>query len=304
MKHSGVCATSDSKKSGPSFQLFALFGNPLSHTLSPRMQEAGFGAIGLKAFYVPLEVERDEFASILKQRKKLLLDGFNVTVPYKQDALRGLDGLLPEARTIGAVNTVFRKGNRWIGTNTDAHGFITSLQEELKFRPRGKRAVMIGAGGAAHAVSYALCKAGVRSLCIVNEFPEAAQKLADHSRHHFKKIKFEVLALRGCDFKSLLARTDLVVQATSVGLKPEDPSLLPPEAIPNAKSRKIYFLDLVYKPAETAFLKAARAKGHPAINGSGMLLHQGVKAFEIWTGKKAPVAVMRRALMEGLAGKV
>ncbi len=303
MKHAGAHAGSDLKKSAPPFQLFALFGNPLSHTLSPRMQEAGFRALGFKAFYVPLEVEREEFVRILKQRKKLCLDGFNVTVPYKQDALKGLDGLMPEARAIGAVNTVFRKGNRWMGTNTDAHGFITSLQTELKFRSQGKRAVMIGAGGAAHAVSYALCKAGIQSLCIINEFPEVAQKLAEHCRHHFKKIKFEVRTLQGCDFKSLLLETDLVVQATSVGLKPEDPSLVPLEAIPSAKTRRIYFFDLVYKPAQTAFLRAAKSKGQPAINGLGMLLHQGVKAFEIWTGKKAPVAVMRRALLDGLAGK-
>jgi shikimate dehydrogenase len=276
------------------FRLYGIFGLPLGHTLSPAMQEAAFRSFGIKAFYLPFEVRRPDFLKLLKERKRLLLDGFNVTVPYKEIALRYLDGVSPEAKAVGAVNTVVCQRKRWIGFNTDGAGFITSLEKEAGFRPRGKRVLILGAGGSARAVAYGLAKRGVKSILIVNRTVLRAKKIVSDFQRFFPRVQFRAASLASGNGAKTV---DLVVNATSVGLRPQDRPLVSAKDFPN---RRTLFADLIYKPAETELLRSARKSGHRTLNGLGMLLYQGAQAFELWTGKKAPIKEMRRALNEAL----
>ena len=293
------------------FKLYGIFGFPLGHTLSPAMQEAAFKAVGIKAFYLPFEVRPAEFRRLVRNRRRLLLDGFNVTVPYKERAL-GLDRVSPEARAIGAVNTVVKRKNRWLGFNTDAAGFIAALEKDGKFRVRGKRVLVLGAGGSARAVIYALAKRGAKQILVANRTVSRARKIIRDFKEMFPRIQFSVQSLRAprsgakqSHPKRLLRPAafsgssrndglgvDLVVNATSVGLKPGDRAMIQPKLFP----RKTLFVDLIYRPAETRLLKLARKSGRRTMNGLGMLLYQGAEAFRLWTGKKAPVGVMRKAL--------
>lgn len=284
------------------FQLFGIFGHPLSHTLSPVMQEAGFEKIGLKAFYSAFDLEEKAFRKTCKNLPHLILDGFNVTVPYKQTVIPYLDRLTPEARAVGAVNTVFKETNRWTGTNTDIYGFATSLTREGKFKPRGKTAVVFGAGGAARAVLYGLAQQGIRSVCIINRNTAKAEKLTREFKKIFSKTNFRVLKPHE-SAADVLSLSDLAVNATSLGLSAEDPPVVNASAIPSAGRKAKLFFDLIYHAAETPFLKAAKKKGHRILGGKGMLLFQGVKAFELWTGRKAPVNEMRRALDAAIQGR-
>ncbi len=250
------------------------------------MQEAAFQAVGLKAFYLPFEVRAPEFRRLMRGRRRLSLDGFNVTVPYKETVLSYLDGLNPFARSIGAVNTVVRKGNRWIGFNTDADGFVRSLEKEARFRIRGKRILILGAGGSARAVAYALASRGAGSIAIVNRTPARTRRVISDYRHLFRSVDWKSVSLTEADRKG---EADLVVNATSVGLKPGDPSLISPARF----LKRTLFVDLIYRPAETRFLRLARQSGHRTLNGMTMLIHQGAEAFRLWTGKRAPINVMR-----------
>lgn len=287
------------KKETP-FKLFGIFGHPLSHTLSPAMQEAGFEKAGLKAFYCVCDLEPADFKKAFRGIKNFLLEGFNVTVPYKQAVMPYLKKLTPEAKAVGAVNTVFRRGKVWSGTNTDVYGFVTSLEKEGKFISRGKTALVLGAGGAARAVIYGLAKRGAHRILIANRHEARANKIARDFRKLFPRTEFKTLPLKGKKIREALQEADLVVNSTSVGLHASGAALLPADWIPKAGQKQKLFFDLIYHVPMTSFMKTARKKGHRALGGLGMLLHQGAKAFEHWTGRKAPVDVMRRALSEAL----
>ena len=281
----------------PLFQLYGIFGDPLRHTLSPRMQEAAFRKFGISAFYLPFEMDLRNFRKIMKHLPSLILDGFNVTVPHKENVIPFLDKVSAEASVIGAVNTVFRRGRKWMGENTDACGFLRSLKEEAKFSIKGKRALVLGAGGSARAVLYALCSQGAESVTVVNRNLLRAQTIVRHFGSVFSKVKLQFSALAGFDFRSSLELVDLLVQTTSIGLKSGDHSLIKKNEIPRAQGKhRLLVVDLIYKPAQTELLRIAKARGHRTLNGAGMLIFQGAKAFETWTGKKAPISEMRKAL--------
>lgn len=277
------------------------------------MHEAGFRALGIDANYIVLELDPAGFRNAMRHIKKSQLSGFNVTVPYKEVVLKFLDQVSPEARAIGAVNTVYKKGNRWVGTNTDMEGFLISLSREGRFCPRNKKAVVLGAGGASRAVTYGLCSRGIKKLSVVDAVPGKAGKIVRDFQKTFKGTECVPLQAGNPEIASLISQADLVVNATPLGLKKGDPLPVPVEWIPTARKRgKVsrgrpvsrkdgapkLFMDLVYNPVETAFLAAAKKRGHWTLNGSGMLLYQGVRAFECWTRRKAPVSVMRGALMK------
>lgn len=276
------------------FQLYGIFGNPLGHTLSPVMQEAAFRVVGLKAFYLPFELSPAEFGRVTCRMKNLLLDGVNVTVPYKERILSKLDRVDRSARAIGAVNTLVKRGRRWTGFNTDWLGFVTSLEKEGRFRCRGKQALVLGAGGSARAVAYGLARRGVKSVTISNRTKSKAEKIVREFERLFRGVEFQVLSLRGRrrDEKDY----DLVINATSVGLKAGDRPLVSPKQFP----KKTLFLDLIYNPRQTELLRQAARSGHRILNGAGMLLYQGAEAFRLWTGKKPPLVAMKKVLEERL----
>ena len=298
------------------FKLYGIFGYPLSHTLSPAMHEAAFCRLGIDAHYIVLELTPADFKKLMRQSSRFSLAGFNVTVPYKETVMKNLDGIRPEARAIGAVNTVFKQGKRWIGANTDMEGFLRAIMNEGGFRPSGKKAVILGAGGAARAIVYGLSREGIREILIADCFPQKARKIASGMRKLFKRVNYHAATAGTPEVKEALQKADVIINATPLGLKPQDPEVVPENWIPQAGRIKLarrgrasnkascgskLFMDLIYNPAMTPFLKIAKKKGHCTLNGLGMLLHQGARALELWTGRKAPVGVMRRALLNALS---
>lgn len=278
---------------------YGILGWPVEHSRSPAMQNAAFQARGLSANYVCFPVHPDDVADAVRGLKALGVRGANVTVPHKEAVIRWLDDVTPEARAIGAVNTIVREVDRLIGHNTDAGGLTRAL-DEADVALDAARVVVLGAGGAARAAVVGLALRGARSVVVAARRKDKAEEL----------LESLAPACRGCellasDFErdSLAAHfrdTTLVVQSTSATLSnaPDAPGFAAHLAL-NALPREAVVMDLVYKPRETTVLAQARELGLRTVDGLGMLLHQGALAFELWTHMPAPVEVMRGVLESG-----
>ncbi len=270
--------------------VYGIFGHPVEHTFSPGMHNAAFHKIGLDACYVPFAVAPKELNRAVRAILPLGLRGLNITVPHKEKVVPLLDALTEDAEAIGAVNTIeVRDDGRLIGHNTDGRGFLKSLVDDAHFRPRGRNFALVGAGGAARAVACSLALAGARMVFLHDMNGQKASNLA---RDVSRAIGPKARALGAADFAKQAPQVDCLINATPLGLRPEDPLPIPRDSI-----RKDQLVcDLVYNPQNTKLLQAARSRGARTLGGIGMLLYQGVIAFEVWTGRKAPVAVMRQAL--------
>jgi len=284
-------------------QRAVLLAHPAGHSLSPVLHDAAFDAIGLDARYEAWDVPPAELADALARlRSDPAMLGGNVTVPHKAAVLPLLDEVRPDAAAIGAVNVLIREGERWIGDSSDGAGFLRSL-DEAGVDPAGRAVALIGAGGAARAVGWALARAGVGRIAIVNRTRDRAEAVARLLRGARGDLPVEV-----APDASGLDDIDLWVQATSLGMRRAgvDPHETPVDAATLAAASggsDPVAVDLVYRPRRTPFLVAAGAAGLRAVDGVGMLLHQGAEAFEAWTGVAAPLAVMRDALAEALAAE-
>jgi shikimate dehydrogenase len=278
-----------------STRLVLILGHPLSHTLSPAMQNAAFQKAKLPWLYLPLDVSPNQLKPVLGITRTAPFIGANVTVPYKEAVLPYLDYVEPEAKWLGSVNTLYRKGNKLFGTSTDGEGFLRSLGDFRK-KLRGSRGLLLGAGGASKAVAGALARSGVKGFSVANRSGLRAGRLVKSLRSRYRSLDLESVDLKGAE--KILPRCDWVIQATSVGLKKGDPS---PLSLKTARS-STWVMDLIYH-RETAFLKEARAKRLAHLGGLGMLLHQGALSFERWSGKKAPLNVMRRVLLNSLGSQ-
>ncbi|RUM89399.1 MAG: shikimate dehydrogenase [Thermovibrio sp.] len=274
--------------------VYGIVGFPVKHSLSPVMQTAAFEEAGIDAVYVPFEVKPELLKEAVEGLKALGVKGFNVTVPHKEKVIESLDYLSDETEAIGAVNTVKNEEGKLTGYNTDAEGFIRSLQEE-GIDLKGKRVLMFGAGGAAKAVGYALLREGVKFLNVVNRDFSRGKKLGDLLGKFGNVL---VYPLKEGTVEVLLKDADVIVNTTSVGLRRDDPQLFDYSKIPKG----IVVVDIIYNPPETPLLRAARERGCKTVNGLGMLIHQGAVAFEIWTGVRAPVEKMREVLVGELYG--
>jgi len=263
-------------------------GWPVEHSLSPVMHNAAFAALGLDWVYVPLPVAPGDVREAVQGLRALGFVGANVTIPHKQAVIPWLDEVSAAAQAIGAVNTLVVRDGRLLGENTDWRGFLTSLRE-AGVEPAGKCALVLGAGGAARAVVYALVRVGAR-VVVVNRTHARAEGLA----RALTKLGDIQTALTVEAAVNLLSDIDLVVNTTSVGMWPRIDESPWPEAVP-LPTRAIV-CDLVYHPLETRLLKRASTTGCPVVDGLGMLVHQGAAAFELWTGVEAPVKVMREEL--------
>lgn len=274
-------------------RVVAILGNPVDHSLSPRMHNAAYAALGLDYVYVPLRATPATIRGAVRAMRDLGIVGFNVTVPYKQDVVRLVDCLTPTAEAIGAVNTIYRSGDEIVGDNTDAEGFAVALRSH-GVRIRGARVLVIGAGGSARAVLHALVHGGAADIVLANRTPSKAAKL---SREIAGTRKLRAAGLDALRDETLLATRSLVVNCTPVGLKGDDFLAYDAAATPKGCAH----FDLAYGESLTPFLaKAARAK-RPTIDGRHMLVHQGAAAFRRFTGKKAPLDVMLRAV--GVGGR-
>lgn len=261
------------------------------------MQNAALQAAGIDGLYIPWRVQSAGLpAAFASLRGMDNFGGANVTVPHKEQAVALVDTLTPEAAAVGAINTVVSRDGRLLGANTDGLGFLRSLREEADFPPRGKSVVILGAGGAARSVAFSLAEAGAAPIVIINRTAERAQSLAEFIN---RTIGTTALGVGLHDPRISISLRDcaLMVNTTSVGLHPNDPSPIAPHLLqPGAL---VY--DLIYRPRETALLREAKRRGCRVIGGLGMLLYQGALAFELWTGITPSEAEMRRALVAAVA---
>ena len=274
-----------------------VIGHPVAHSASPQMHNEAFRALGMDWIYVAFDVRPGDVKRALEGIRALGVRGVNVTVPHKGEAFTSVDERTPEAMATGAVNTVVVEEGRLVGHNTDVYGFREALRRAgLDHLP--EKAVLLGAGGAARAVAYALGTAeGVREVVVLNRTWERAERLADEMGERTGR-RFLPGPLTEDAVREALEGAGLLVNATSVGMHPEvDASPLPS---PYALGPGLVVYDLIYIPPRTKLMQQADERGARAVGGLDMLVYQGARAFKLWTGMNPPVDVMRRALEEAL----
>jgi shikimate dehydrogenase len=260
------------------------------------MQEAAFAALGLNWRYLTIEVQPEDLEKAMDGVRAMGFKGLNLTIPHKVAVIPYLDRLSREAELIGAVNTVRREGKLLIGENTDGRGFLRGLREDAQVDPRGKTAVLLGAGGAARAIATELILAGLAELTVVNRSVDRGRRLVEELVEKTgAKVRFVEWPAPCYEVGS---DVDLLVNATSVGLYPNVEAM--PAVELRGASKELVVCDAVFNPAETMLLKHARAYGLKTLDGLSMLVYQGVIGFEIWTGQKAPEKVMKDALSREL----
>lgn len=248
----------------------AVLGFPVEHSLSPKLHMRWLKECGIPGSYEAIAVAPDALEEKFKQLVNEGYAGWNVTVPHKEAALKLMDELDETATKISAVNTVVVRGGKLHGSNTDAYGFAANLQEKLGRVPTGKT-VVLGAGGAARAILYALAKAGVSGVALVNRSREKADALA---------ANYAGMSLHGWEnIESAMQDADMMVNTTSLGLTEPMPSL------PwHVMQKDAVVADIVYKPLMTPFLQEAQSAGKTTVTGIGMLIHQAVPGFQAWFG--------------------
>jgi shikimate dehydrogenase len=270
----------------------AVLGYPVEHSRSPAMHNAAFDAMGLDYRYLAFAVPPPALRDAVRGLRALGIVGANVTIPLKERIIPYLDDVSDEARIIGAVNTIVIRSGRLIGHNTDAQGFLRSLREDTGVTAKGGRFLIVGAGGAARAVAAGLAMSGARGVVVVNRSVQRALGMARRFRRLFPAVEW---IGRPLDALPAAGTVRAVIQCTSVGMRPEDPSPIPVRWL----EPRVAVYDLIYH-TRTALVREARAVGAPSAGGLGMLVHQGARAFALWTGRRPPIDVMRRALVHSL----
>jgi len=284
-------------------QHIGIIGYPLKHSLSPVFQQAALDYYQLSIHYGVWETEAEDLPSTISRLRQPGNLGANVTIPYKETVLHFIDQADDVSSSIGAVNTIVNRDGRLMGFNTDAPGFLQALRENAGLEAKDKQAVLLGAGGAARAVGFALLQENVALLAIANRTLARTQSLADSLTKYAvdKGIRAEVIALpwQGSRLRETVRQCQLVVNCTTLGMKyspQEDQSPLAPDWIPNGA----LVCDLVYNPLETPLLRIAREAGASVLGGLPMLVYQGAASFKLWTGREAPLDIMFSAAKQAL----
>ncbi|MFC1704597.1 shikimate dehydrogenase [Candidatus Omnitrophota bacterium] len=261
-------------------KIFGLIGYPLGHSLSPQMHNAAFKALNLNAEYQLFPLKPEELSHFIERLQERNIHGFNVTVPYKEEILKYLQWKSFDAHSIGAVNTVrVLNGNYLKGYNTDAWGFFTHLKSDLLFDPKDKIISVLGAGGAAKAVCFILAQKGAQKISVYDIDQGKTQVLVDMIHRLFSRCETKAAhSIEELDIK----QSHLLVNATPIGLKEDDPCIVGPEYF----HTDILVYDLIYNPVETKLLRMAKERKAPTSNGLGMLFYQGTAACERFTDTK------------------
>ncbi|MBF0183939.1 MAG: shikimate dehydrogenase [Magnetococcales bacterium] len=276
-------------------RLLGVIGHPVSHSLSPAIHNPALAMLGLNMRYLAFPVHPDRLPQAVRGFAAMGMLGFNATVPHKEALVPLMDWLEPLAQRIGAVNTVLiDEQGRLHGYNTDAPGFVDALLERHPLSLRQCNVVLLGAGGAARGVVAGLLEAGCQRITVANRtVARAAQLIADLASH------YPTAALHAAPMQEAalpLERCDLLINTTLLGLHDQEPFPLSLHALP----AQALVCDIVYAPAETPLLRAARQRGLATLNGLGMLLHQASRAFTLWTGQKMPLDFVRQRLLDML----
>lgn len=276
--------------------LFGVIGDPIRHSRSPLMMNRAFRETGINGIYTAFHIKPERLGDFAAGVRAMGIRGVNVTIPHKLDIMRHLDEIDAGAQAIGAVNTIVNDNGRLTGFNTDGIGYVRSLKEEVEPDLSGKRIVVIGAGGAARGIVYALAQEKPALIMIVNRTVERAQELATA----FAFGTMAELAAESTDkLETLCAAADIVINTTSIGMYPHvdvspvNGAWLKPGSVAS---------DLIYNPLKTKFLREAEQRGLRIHGGLGMFIYQGAYAFEYWTGQPAPVEAMRKVVMQSLQG--
>ena len=274
-----------------------VIGDPIGHSLSPTIQNAAFSHLGLDFVFLAFHVKAADLENAMRGMRSLSIHGLNVTMPHKSTVISCLDEVDSAVKFLGSANTILNEDGKLSGFNTDGVGALKALRANGVDLTE-KKVLLLGAGGAAKAIAFSFAQeAG--SLCILNRIPEKAAVLADALNRVFGK-KIGGGALSPSAVQKNLQDADILVNATSVGMHPNvNQSLVEPQWLkPN-----LAVMDIVYNPVETKLAKDAKAAGARVISGVEMLIYQGAASFEIWTGRSAPIEVMRKAALNKLSSK-
>jgi shikimate dehydrogenase len=274
-------------------KIVGLIGYPIDYTLSPTMHNAAFKELNLNFVYLPFRVKLEDLNLAIKGLVALNIVGANVTIPHKEAVVKYLDDFSQQAGMIGAVNTICVHEGRLIGDNTDGRGFITSLIDEMNIDPCDKKIFILGAGGAARAISISLANIGVKRITFTDKDMMKAIRLSSDIKRHFHSVWSDTIRLEDEEFEDYIRDCDILINATPCGMHENDPLLINPNWL---YSNQVVY-DIIYTPPQTTLLKIAKEKGCKTQNGISMLVHQGALSFELWTGKKAPIEVMRKAIL-------
>ena len=280
-------------------KLTGVLGYPIKHSLSPAMHNAAFKHSKLNYAYLPFKVKPEECAGLIKLLPELGFTGVNITVPHKQTAYRTVDFLTKDARLSGAVNTIKVKNNKLYGTSTDGEGLFRSLNQDAGINIKGKNIIILGAGGAGRSAAVYLAVKGAKRIIVANRSKKKALFAVKLIKKYAPRVTAISVPLDENIIKSYSFTSDLIINATSLGLNKSDKPAIGKKAF----KRGIIFYDMIYNPALTSTMKVAKRAGARVYGGIGMLLHQGALSWEIWTGKKAPIRIMKKALIRGLKKK-
>jgi shikimate dehydrogenase len=272
-------------------ELVGVLGYPVAENPTCVMQEAAFDALGLQWRYLTIEVKPAALPDAIRGLRAMGFKGFNLTIPHKVAVMPLLDEIAPDAALIGAVNTVRREGDRLMGENTDGKGFLRGVREGAGLDPRGKSIVVLGAGGAARAITVELALAGAAQITVMNRSLDRGRTLVDDLKARTgANAHFEIWGTT-CRIGQ---ETDILVNATSIGLYPDVDAM--PDVDLTAARSDLLVCDVVPNPPETRLIKTARARHLKTLTGLPMLVYQGTIGFEMWTGQPAPEGVMKAAL--------
>ena len=277
-------------------QVYGVIGDPIEHSLSPALHNAAFKVLKLDCVFLAFKVKTGEVESAIREMRGLGIRGLNVTMPHKEAVITYLDEVDSAAKFLGSVNTILNDNGKLIGFSTDGIGALNALKENGVILNR-KKVLLLGGGGAAKTIAFALAKE-VGELIILNRSPEKIASLTKTLNREFnKQVSGGLLAPSA--IQKNIQNVDILINATSVGMHPdEEHSLVEPQWL----RPDLTVMDIVYNPIETKLAKDAKKAGAKVISGVEMLIYQGAASFEIWTGHKAPVEVMRKAALTKLAG--
>jgi shikimate dehydrogenase len=268
---------------------YAVIGDPIDHSLSPNIHNAAFRELGLDCTYIAYRIPKGELAEGVESLKKIMISGFNVTIPHKVEMIKFLDVVNDDCSIIGATNTVSNDNGKLIGYNTDMEGFLDPLKRR-RVDLKGSKILLIGAGGAARAITTGLAREKAKKITIANRSLENANSLAQFAQ----KIGIDANALTLNQVGDSASDYDIIVNATSIGLNNE-PSPISTKTI----SEKSVVYDIVYKPINTDLIKQSKKNGATIVYGYEMLLGQAAIAFKIWHGIDAPFDVMKKSILGG-----
>lgn len=269
---------------GPNTSIAAVIGDPVSHSLSPRLHNAAFVALGLDWTYIACQVPKGHGAKAIEDMRILGFRGLSVTMPHKSEAAAAVDALSSTAEKLGVINCVRVENKRLVGENTDGIGFLESLKSQMGIEVDGLRVVIIGAGGAARSIALTLVENGA-SVGICNRTEAPARKLVELVGNSGSVVE-----------KEAIKEAELIINATSLGMNAKDPLPFDPNLMQGGQR----VVDLIYKPAKTALLEEAESRGAETLNGLGMLLYQAGAQFRLWTGEEPPINAMAESVGMGL----